>query len=341
MFRRKFKLLMLLVCMGLFVLLVEKTGPAVIASRVYDVGAGFLLLIFISGIRHMLRTAAWYLAIEHQERQIRYSDLFAIRIAGEAITDLTFLGPLLGETVKGVTLSKYVTAEHSASSLVVENLAYSFAIGLLVVSGLVLFLSEFPLHSSVRTGILMAMAVLFLAGLLIGIIVRKRYRLVSRVLSGLKKMNFRWADRLCNEREKVAIFEENVFSFWNAHQAASVLILLLETLSIFVGVFEAWVILGLTIHRTSFFAAFMVETVNRVVNLFFAFVPLRVGVDEGGAALVLETVGFSAVEGVSLAIIRKIRTLFWVALGLVMVSKYSMSLKKSNPESSSVVTAPK
>ena len=341
MFKRKLKLLMLLACAGLFVLLVEKTGPTVIASRVYGVGTGFLILILISGIRHLLRTSAWYCAIERQERQIRFKDLFGIRIAGEAITDLTFLGPLLGETLKGVTLSRHVTAEHSASSLVVENLAYSFAIGLLVVSGLVLFVTEYHLPSSVRMGSLLTLGVLLLAGSLIGLIVKTRYRIVSRVLDRLKGLDLRWADQLQGKREKVLLFEENVYSFWHAHKAASVLILLLEILSILMGVIEAWIILSLTVHRTSLFAAFMVETVNRVVNIFFSFVPMRIGVDEGGAALVLKTVGYSAAEGVSLAIIRKIRTLFWVAVGLLMVSHYSMPLKESTEKSGSIVTASK
>lgn len=341
MFKKRFKLLMLFICVGLFALLIEKTGPAVIASRVYDVGAGFLILILISGVRHLLRTAAWYNAIERSERRIRFRDLFGIRIAGEAVTDLTFLGPLLGETVKGVTLSKHVTAEHSASSLVVENLAYSFSIGLLVVGGLTLFIAECPLPPAVRTVSLLTLAVLFLAGSLIGVIIKKRYRVVSRVLEKLKKLDLRLMDRLHDKREKVVQFEENVLGFWHAHKGASVLILSLELLSAFSGVFEAWIILSLTVHRTSFFAAFMVETVNRVVNMFFAFVPMRIGVDEGGAALVLKTIGYGAVEGVSLAIIRKIRTLFWVAVGLVMVSRYSLSLKQGSEKSGPVVAASK
>ncbi|TAM78588.1 MAG: hypothetical protein EPN47_21240 [Acidobacteria bacterium] len=339
MFKQAIKVAMLLICIGLFTILVAETGPAVIASRVYDVGLDFLLLIMISGIRHLLRTSAWYCAIEPQARQVGFGDLFGIRIAGEAITDLTFLGPLLGETVKGVTLSKHVTAEHSASSVVVENLAYSFATGLIVASGLVLFITEFPLRSSIRTGILMTLCSLLVAGSLIGFVIKKRYRLLSTVLDGLERFNFRWADHLRDEREKVTLFEENVCGFWHAHKTSSALVLVLELLAICAGVIEAWIILGLTTHRTSLFAAFMVETVNRIVNLFFAFVPMRVGVDEGGAALVLKTVGYGAVEGVSLAIIRKIRTLFWVALGLVMVSHYSMSFSNERQKSSSVVTA--
>lgn len=344
MFKRKFKLLTLLICVGLFVLLIGKTGPATIAARVYDFGAGFLILILIAGFRHLLRTTAWYHSIERQERQIRFRDLFGIRLAGEAITDLTILGPLLGETVKGVTLAKHVPAEHSASSLVIENLAYSFSVGIFIVSGLVVFVLEYPLPSAIRVGFLTMLSFLLIAGSLIGLVVKKRYPVTSRVFDKLKKMDLRWLDRLRNKREKVILFEENVYSFWRAHKTSSFLILSLEFMSILSGMFEAWIILSLTVHRASLFAAFMVETVNRVVNLFFAFVPMRIGVDEGGAALVLKTVGYGAAEGVSLAIIRKIRTLFWVAVGLIMVSHYSLSLKMRGEKidkSDSVVTTSK
>lgn len=341
MYKQKFKLLMLFICAGLFGLLIEKTGPATIAARVRDVGIGFLFLILISGTRHLLRTMAWYNAIERQERRVRFKDLFGIRIAGEAVTDLTFLGPLLGETVKGVTLSKHVSPEHSASSLVVENLAYSFSVGLLIISGLVLFLSEYPLPPSVRVGSLITLGILFLTGFLVALVVRKRYRLASRILDRLKRANLRWVDRVHNKREKIAAFEENVYSFWQMHKGRSILILFLEVLSVLSGVVEAWVILSLTVHRSSLFAAFMVETVNRVVNTFFAFVPMRIGVDEGGAALVLKTIGYGAAEGVSLAIIRKIRTLFWVAIGLFMVSHYSLSLRGNAEKERSVVQVSK
>lgn len=336
-FKRKFKLISLAVCAGLFALLILKTGPAVILSRVYEFGWGFLFVIFISGARHLLRTAAWFKAIDRHERRVRFRDLFGIRIAGEAITDLTFLGPLLGETVKGVTLSKHVSAEHSASSLVIENLAYSFSASLLVVTGLVLFITEYPLAPAVRTGSLITLAALFLATALIGLIVKKRYRVAGRIVDGLRKLDLRWLDRLHDQREKVAAFEENVHGFWQAHKISSAIILALELLSVVAGVVEAWVILAMTVHRMSLFAAFMVETVNRVVNLFFAFVPMRVGVDEGGAALVLKTVGYGAAEGVSLAVIRKIRMLFWVAVGLVMVSRYSLSLKGNDEKSGPMV----
>jgi Lysylphosphatidylglycerol synthase TM region len=339
--QQKFRLVALLAGLGIFVLLIVRTGPGTIAARIWEFGAGFLLLILISGVRHILRTIAWYHSIEPGERQVRFRDLFGIRMVGEAVTDLTFLGPLLGETVKGLTLSQRISPEHSASSVVIENLAYAFASGLVIVSGLALFVSAFAMPPSVETAGLGVLIVLFLFGVTVGLIVKKRYRIVGKVLDGLKKLKIDWGSYLQARRDKVDRFEGNIHDFYRCHPVESIFILLLEILAIFTGVIEAYIILHLTVHRSSFLAAFIIEAVNRVVNLFFAFVPLRMGVDEGGAALVVKAVGYGAAEGVSLAVIRKIRMLFWVAVGLLLAARYSVALRRPSEDGTSPVAASK
>ena len=57
------------------------------------------------------------------------------------------------------------------------------------------------------------------------------------------------------------------------------------------------------------------ESAKRAAQLAFSFVPLGIGIQEGAAAATLQALGYAASEGVSLAIIRKIRTVFWAALG--------------------------
>ena len=65
--------------------------------------------------------------------------------------------------------------------------------------------------------------------------------------------------------------------------------------------------------HASLFAAYLVESANRAVQLAFAFVPFGLGIQEGVAAATLQALGYAASEGVSLAIIRKIRIVFWVS----------------------------
>jgi hypothetical protein len=54
------------------------------------------------------------------------------------------------------------------------------------------------------------------------------------------------------------------------------------------------------------------------VNMLFSFVPARVGVDEAGSGLLTAALGMGGVSGVALAIVRKVRVLFWTAIGLAV-----------------------
>ena len=51
-------------------------------------------------------------------------------------------------------------------------------------------------------------------------------------------------------------------------------------------------------------------------------------VDEAGAQFVGETVGLVAGIGVTLAIIRKGRILFWTAIGLMLIVKRGLSIRE-------------
>jgi len=72
--------------------------------------------------------------------------------------------------------------------------------------------------------------------------------------------------------------------------------------------------------------------VNRVITLAFKFVPLRMGVDEAGTGRVSRILQFTEATGVTLAIIRKGRDLFWVGVGLILLLQRGISLRSFNRE---------
>ena len=51
----------------------------------------------------------------------------------------------------------------------------------------------------------------------------------------------------------------------------------------------------------------------------FKFVPLRLGVDEAGTAVFTQVLGLGSQTGVTLAIVRKARVLFWTGAGAVLL----------------------
>jgi hypothetical protein len=153
--------------------------------------------------------------------------------------------------------------------------------------------------------------------------VTQRVLLLGTLLDSLKRLGLRWA-LLERHEQSVRAVEHTIHDFFLKSRRTFLAVLAIEIATNFTGVGEAYLILKVTAAHTSLFAAYLVESASRAVQLAFSFVPLGLGVQEGAAAATLQAVGYAASEGVSLAVIRKIRTLFWAAVGLVFLAKYSL-----------------
>ena len=62
--------------------------------------------------------------------------------------------------------------------------------------------------------------------------------------------------------------------------------------------------------------AIVFEALNRVMTVAFKFVPFRIGVDEALSGAMAPMLALNPAAGVSLAVVRKVRSLFWSAIGL-------------------------
>lgn len=312
-----------LVALALFVYLVSTTGLATILGNIRLLGSTMLLLVAIAATRQVLRTIAWQLCIEPGKRTVSFLELSLIRLAGESITALTFAGPLLGETAKAVVVSRRMPAADSVPSIVVENIVYTFSIALLILAGTFVFLFEYALPE--RTQVAGIVAAVGAAGALVGFAaaLARRWSPARGVMARMRRSD-RFGHLLAGRQEKIHRAEAAVHEFFAERKGAFALVLLFELLACVPGIVEGYIILYVTTGAGSWEAALVLESVLRVVNTLFAFIPLRVGVDEGGAALVLGALGIGAATGVSLAIIRKIRTLIWVAAGVAVFGWYAL-----------------
>ena len=55
--------------------------------------------------------------------------------------------------------------------------------------------------------------------------------------------------------------------------------------------------------------------------MIFKFVPMRLGVDEAGTAMLTTVLGYTSAVGVTLAIVRKVRVLFWTRIGVLLLAR--------------------
>lgn len=95
----------------------------------------------------------------------------------------------------------------------------------------------------------------------------------------------------------------------------------LEVIYHALGVAETYVILRfLSPAGATWTAAVAFETVNRGVAVAFKMVPMRAGVDEASTAFMATRLAISPSTGVMLALVRKLRVVFWTALGLLLIA---------------------
>jgi uncharacterized membrane protein YbhN (UPF0104 family) len=308
---------------ALFVYLLQRTRPEAVLDNIRLLGWGVAALILLSGVRHVLRALAWSYCLQTDGRRPSALQLLGPRLVGEALNDLTPAGPLLGEPARVLAVSRLIPAEAGASSVVIENLIFVLGAVLFMLSGLVLALVALAalrgfcwIGGVVVTGSLACMMIVCWT-------VSRRVSLLGIMLGSLKRLGVRWAF-LERHAPSMRAIEHTIYDFLLKSRRTFFAVLALEIATNFTGIGEAYLVLKVTAPHTSLFAAYLVEFASRVAQAVFSFVPLGLGVQEGATATTLQAIGYAASQGVSLAVIRRIRTLFWAAVGLFFVAKYAI-----------------
>ena len=100
-----------------------------------------------------------------EHRHFNFFQAFAARLGGEAISFLTFTGPLLGEATKVALLRKRVPLTYGVPALVVDNLIYNLSVVFFILSGACVMLFTYNLPPLVYYS-LIAIAVIAALGIL-------------------------------------------------------------------------------------------------------------------------------------------------------------------------------
>jgi putative ABC transport system permease protein len=303
----------------LLVYLIRAVGVEPIFSALSRVGFGFFIVVGANGARHVLRTIAMRLAVAPEHRRFSFLQAFAARLGGESMGFLTFAGPLLGEATKVALLRKRVPLVHGVPALVVDNLLYNLSVVLIVFGGAVLMLVAYPVPPVARE-MLFIIAGCALLGLIATLMAtRKRVTLLTSFIDRLARRGFR-PKFLRTRRHHIYRVELTVYAFYKRRRPAFFSMIALDLASHITSVFEVYITLQLLGFVPRVGAAYIIESLTKVINFAFAFVPGTIGVYETGNGIILRTLGYTTAIGVALAIVRKAAIVFWTVIGLVIIT---------------------
>lgn len=142
------------------------------------------------------------------------------------------------------------------------------------------------------------------------------------VLSQLARAFSYWSGRTASAPERLHEVEHHFYTVLNWPVQRMMPVLLWEGAFHVAAVCEVWLVLRLLPggSAATLLDAFIMETTGRLITVVFKFVPYRLGVDEAGSAVVARALGFDPAIGVALALVRRLRILFWNAIGVAWIA---------------------
>ena len=303
----------------LFAYFVSRAGVGEILSNIQRLGAGFILILAVSSLRYMVRALAWTRCIEPPYR-LPFRDAFAARLMGDALGNIIpFVSAAVSEPSKAVFVKDRVPLLVGLSALAIENIFYALSVAIFIFSGTATLLLTFSLPKSLRYASIGALVTTVVIIPLAYLVIRRQARFLSAALRFLSKRGV-MPKLVAKVTPRAQSLEDRVYGFYATSQRSFLLIFLLDCCFHLAGVLEVFITLSfISPVAPTLTQAFILESVNRIINVAFKFIPLRAGVDEGGTGQVSKVLGFARGIGETLAIVRKGRDIFWSAVGLLLI----------------------
>jgi hypothetical protein len=207
-------------------------------------------------------------------------DAFRARLAGEALSTLVPMGFVVGEPTKAQYVDHCMPFDTAFKGLLLEFAFYTASLALFAVVALILFVPN----------------KVVLVAAIVGVGILAVVRPVRRALAPVRRFVIAQPLRACT-----------IGALEAAYHA--------------LGLAETYLILRFLFPvGATWTAAIAFETINRGVTMAFKMVPLRIGIDEASAALIANHLAIGPSIGVMLALVRKLRVLFWTVPGLLAIA---------------------
>ena len=301
---------------ALFVWLVWKVGADEIWSGFRQIGWALGWILILGGLRFAARAAAWVLCLE-PPHTLPFVDAFNAVICGDALGNVTPLGPLVSEPTKIACVRDRVGIGAASTALAIENVFYTLSVAAMIAAGAIALLLSTDLPAALRHFSEVAVAGVGVMFAIAAWMAWRRPAVLGTLLPARAG-----GTRL----HKLRAVEHEVLTFASRRPAVIPPLAALELGFHALGVAEKhltlWLILG---YAPPLLTSFIVETADRLITVAFKFVPFQIGVGEAGTGGVTALLGLGQGPGVTLSIVRKARMGIWSLIGTALLVRRGLT----------------
>lgn len=301
--RKALALVSALAGVGLLAWLILRVGPGHL-WRLWETARSILpIVVVLAGLRYVLQAAGWRLAMRAADRPGWRPTLAGV-VAGEA-SGYVAGGVMAREPVKLLFVRDRVAARVAITAAAVERLASINAGAILVTSGLMTLAAKRAPHMLLwGPG-----AAVVTAALVVRLVRRFRARRVEGAMTSPPGLLGR---ALGPSLEMAA-------DLWRTRRPAVAVIAALGLGQEAINVTESYLVLAWIGAAPALATVVAFEGLSRALNIFAQFVPGRIGVSEATATVAAGAVHLNPALGLSLALVRRARSLLWAVIGLTLL----------------------
>jgi hypothetical protein len=293
---------------ALLVFTVQRVGgcPAIV-SGITTVGWWFIAVVMLGAARMAARGRAWMVCLdavaEPGAPRLSHGEAFRAILAGDTAGNLTPLGVFASEPTKILMTRGKISTVASIASVAIENAFYTASVLIVLLAGTWLFLQR----ANVPVGLEQISEIILVAVAIAGAIAIWAARTQPAVLSRLAPVIAKLAGRAHAPADAVKDVEARIYGVLRWPFGRILHVASWEAVFHVLAVTEVWVILRVLIPDVTVGEAFLLESAGRFVTVAFKFVPYRLGIDEMGSGAVAQVLGLGPANGVTLALVRRLR----------------------------------
>ena len=105
----------------LLIYLIVRAGSDKLLENARTIGWGFLLVIGLAGVGHIVKTCAWRLTLPGERKKISFSRTLGLRLVSEAIGQFGFIGQVVGDATRASLLTSELPASGVISSVTLDR----------------------------------------------------------------------------------------------------------------------------------------------------------------------------------------------------------------------------
>lgn len=325
---KKSKIILFLVGIAIFTYLVLDFGIDNILTNFNKTGWYFVPVVGVWAFVYLFNAFAWRLIIGNGNHQVPFHKIISITISGFALNYITPSVAIGGEPYRIAELKELLGTSKAVSVTLLYTMIHilsSFVFWMLII---LLALVLLPL--TLATKITLIVILISFSAVVYIFITRHKKGVAKSLLNITLKIPIikKLAAPLSGKADTLQKVDDQITELYLKRKPDFYLALFWETFARVVASLENLFILKAIGIDITFSEALYINAVSSfIINIFF-FMPLELGSREGGLVLVLKTIGITSSLGIYMGLVNRIRELFWILIGLILIALSGKKIKK-------------